>query len=138
MNFFENDLGPFFSVGIRASWTPWDWHVNARERETLALQADVVRAQEEAFDQGLRGRAARLRSEIEAIESQLALDPEIIELRRRIADDKRSQFDSGIATATDYLTERNAEHRAGLAERQRRIQLAQARAALETLLGANR
>ena len=138
MNFFENDIGPFFSVGIRASWTPWDWHVNARERETLALQAEVVSAQEETFDQGLRGRAARLRGEISAIESQLAMDPEIIELRRRIADDMNTKFESGVATATDYLTERNAEHRASLAESQRRIQLAQARAALETLLGANR
>lgn len=138
MNFFENDIGPFFSVGIRASWTPWDWHVNARERETLALQAEVVSAQEETFDQGLRARAARLRSEIAAIESQLAIDPEIIELRRRIADDMSSKFDSGVATATDYLNERNAEQRARLAENQRRVQLAQARAALETLLGANR
>lgn len=133
MNFFENDLGPFFSVGIKATWTPWDWHSTDRDREVVALQAESVDAQEEAFRQALLVRRSRLLQDVAALERQLEGDAELIALRTRITADAASRLGNGTITATEFLVERGNQERAELAERQRRIQLAQARAALELL-----
>lgn len=133
MNFFEDEFGPFFSVGIKATWTPWDWHATDRDREAVALQAEAVDAQEEAFRQALRVRRARLLRDAAALERQLEADAELVALRTRITADAASRLENGTLTPTEFLVERGNQERAELAQRQRRIQLAQVRAALELL-----
>lgn len=137
LNMFENETGPFVSLGIRVGWSLWDWNRSGREREALRLQSEVVTAREDAFLQGIRAAAAGVRRDIERLESHLAGDEEIVRLRERISEESRSKLDNGVITATDYLAERNAEQRARLADEVHRIQLAQARARLVTILGAS-
>jgi outer membrane protein TolC len=136
-NMFESDFGPWFSVGVRIGWPVWDWNGSSREREVLRLQSEAVTAREEAFEQRVRTAAAQVRREIERLEAHLEGDAAIVGLRARVSAEARSRFENGVITATDYLVESNEEHRARLAESVHRIQLAQARARLATILGAS-
>jgi len=135
LDFFQNDFGPFVSLGVRVGWNIWDWSRAKRDREALSLQADAVSAREDAFHQQIRTAAARTRREIERLESTIEGDADVVALRARISNEARSKLDNGVITATDYLVERNAEQRARLDAEAHRIQLAQARATLATILG---
>jgi len=138
LNLFENRIGPFFTLGIRVKWPLWDWDASSRDRQAIRLRSEAVSAQEESFLQANRAAAATVRRDIERLEAHLAGDEEIIGLRQRISDESRSRLDHGAITATDYLVDRNAEQRARLGLEAHRIQLAQARARLATILGASR
>ena len=136
LDVFQNDIGPFVSLGVRVGWSFWDWNSARRDREAIVLQAEAITAQEEAFMQRIRTLAAQVKREIERLEASLVGDLEIVALRARVSAEARSQLDNGVITATDYLVERNAEHRAGLDGQFHRIQLAQARVRLVSILGA--
>jgi len=59
----------------------------------------------------------------------LKTDDRIIELQISITAATASQLDNGILTATDFLTQYNAEIQARLQKNLHRVQLLQARAA---------
>ena len=136
LDFFQNEFGPFVSLGVRISWSFIDWNRSSRDRQVLALQSDGIRAREDAFMQQINATAAKIVREIEQLQDDLTADAEIIALRARISNESRSKLDNGVITATDYLVERNAEYRAQLDEQIHRIQLAASRARLVTILGA--
>ena len=77
----------------------------------------------------------RARHDVERLAEQLRRDDRIIALRRRIAERTAGRLEHGVATAADYLVERNAAHQAELTRSLHRIQLARARAELATILG---
>ncbi len=135
LNLFDNTFTPFFSAGLRLNWTAWDWHTSRRERQALALQQELVAAQEEAFAQGVRVALQQQLQDIRRLEEQLSRDDEIIALRQRVAAQAASQLQNGVITATDYLAERNAAHQAELTRQLHRIQLAQARVRYLTTRG---
>lgn len=137
LNFFETDFKPFYTLGLRMNWKAWDWRASRREREVLALQQEMVDAQEAAFARGLRIAAEQHRADIERLRAVLETDAEIIALRQRVEAQAASRFANGVITATDYLAERNAVHQAELARLLHRIQLAQAQVRYLNILGEN-
>jgi len=135
LNFFKNEFRPYFSLGLRVKWAFWDWRTGMREQEMLALQREVVSAQEATFTQSLNVALTQAVREIARLETLLQSDAEIIALRARIAAEAASRLENGVLTATDYLVERNAEHQARLTEQLHRIQLVQARVQHATIKG---
>lgn len=135
LDFLETDFKPFYSLGLRVQWPFWDWRTSRREREALALQQQMVTAQEETFDQQITVAVQQEIRDIARLEELLQSDQEIIDLRERITAQATSQLENGVMTATDYLIERNAEHQARLTQQLHRIQLAQARVQYATTIG---
>lgn len=135
MDIFETGLSPYYSLGIRVSWSAWDWHTSDREAAMLALQEESVDAQEDAFTQGLRAAAARAWQEVERLRAVIDQDREIERLRRRIAERAANRLDSGVVSATDYLLEQHAEYRATLSRRRHEIELRYAIVRYLTILG---
>ncbi|MDX1531454.1 MAG: TolC family protein, partial [Rhodothermales bacterium] len=138
LDFFENRLTPFYTAGLRVAWQPWDWRTSAREREMLGLRRAMIEARADAFTLDVAAAAEQQRREVERLEALLASDDALLERRRRITAEAAVRFENGALTATDFLLERNAEHRARLARDLHRVQLAQARARYQTLLGDDR
>jgi outer membrane protein TolC len=62
-------------------------------------------------------------TKIKQIESALAADEEIYSLRKRITQQTEKRLEQGMITMTDYLTDYNAEIKAGLQLETRKIQL---------------
>lgn len=138
LDFFENRLTPFYTAGLRVAWQPWDWRTSEREREMLLLRRAMVEARADAFARDVAAAAEQQRREVARLEALLASDAALLERRRRITAEAAVRFENGALTATDFLLERNAEHRARLARDLHRVQLAQARARYLTLLGDDR
>jgi outer membrane protein TolC len=135
LDFFETDFKPFYTIGLRMNWNAWDWHTSRREQEVLALQKDMVDAQEATFAQQLSLATQQHLADIERLQALLQTDEEIIALRQRVVDQAASQLANGVITATDYLTERNAAHQAELTRALHRLQLAQAQVNYLTTIG---
>ena len=53
MNFIADEFDTYWSAGVQLQWTPWAWGTADRERAALALQQQIVDADEAAFRDGL-------------------------------------------------------------------------------------
>ncbi len=127
LNMFSNEYNDFYIVGLQINWTPWNWNRTHNERQRIELQQKIVQNQKETFEQNIRILLKKDLAEINKYESLILRDDEIIALRENITNTFAAQFDKGIITATDYLTELNAETQARLNKQLHIIQLAQAK-----------
>jgi hypothetical protein len=71
----------------------------------------------------LEGKSA----EIASLESLIATDNQLIELRRRITLVAESQLSNGIITVSEYLNELNAERQALISNELHKVNLAMAK-----------
>ena len=107
-----------------------------REREALALQQQIVAADEAAFAQEPRPRRSRHDAATSiACERRLPLDDRIIALREEIERTTQVRFREGVVTAAEYLDRSTELLEARFARAGHRVELAQASARLLTTLG---
>jgi outer membrane protein TolC len=134
-DFLEQDPTPYAVVGVRVRWKPWDWGQARREGEIRALEQAVSVARERAFRESLSATLQEGARRMEALQQALASDERIVELREVRRRQAEAQLRQGVLTPTDYLTERNAEHRARLVWEQHRLELARQSVEFHTNLG---
>ncbi len=135
LNFFETDFKPFYSAGLRFTWSPWNWSKARREHSVLALEAKLIDAEEQSFSRQIRIAVQQDLSDIHKYQELLERDTEAVALRNRIAEQAASQLENGVVTATDYLIERNAASRASLTRTVHEIELARAKVSYLTTIG---
>jgi outer membrane protein TolC len=135
LNFFDDKISPYFIGGVQFSWKFWDWKQTEREREILSVQSQMVENQQKGFVQMLRHQEGKFMEDIAKLKQQIGTDEEIAELQAEILKQLSSQLENGVATATDYLLQSDAELQARLAMEAHRVQLAQVEAAWRTHFG---
>jgi len=128
LNMFSNEYNDFYIVGLQINWTPWNWNRTRNDRQSIELQQNIVQNQKETLEQNIRILLKKDLAEINKYEALILKDDEVIALREKITNTFAAQLDKGIITATDYLTELNAETQARLNKQLHIIQLAQAKA----------
>ncbi len=136
MNFFRDEFDFFFSAGLSLNWKLWDWKQVRRKRQAARREEEIIQTQEERFMRRIRIEAGAVKREIERLALQLERDREIINRRRRISELASSRLENGVITATEYLTERNAEEQAVLQEKSRRLQWVFAQLRLKQIMGS--
>ncbi|MDY7092074.1 MAG: TolC family protein [Acidobacteriota bacterium] len=136
-DFFEDEPTPFFVVGLRMRWQPVDWGVSEREQQMRRLEQEISGARLATFLQGLSARLQQSARRIEALRELLESDRRIVEQREITTAQADAQLRGGVITSTQYLLERNAEHRARLNQEQHRLRLARAGVDFLTTLGAS-
>lgn len=134
-DFFDDRVHPYAQVGVRAQWQPVDWGATARRAEATRLQADVITADEAAFTAGLRREVLDAVYSIERLESVLAGDAHAVLLRNRIERASLRRLDEGVLLAAEYAEMRNDVFEARRQLRLHRLELAEARVRLLTILG---
>lgn len=134
---FETAMSPFYSAGLRVSWSVWTWNTAERDGQVLALQEEAVAAQEAAFLQSVRAAAAEAWGDVERLRKIAARDQQIVALRQRIAVRAAVRLEEGVITATDYVLEQHAARRAELDRARHRIELENAKVRYATILGLN-
>ncbi len=137
LNLFETSITPFYNLGIRMQWKPWDWRITHRERQILEVQERVIAAQEEAFTTTTSLILERQLRQIELLEEQIGQDDEIVNLRASITREAGTRLAQGVLTASQYVTEVNAESQARLTRQLHQLQLTQAKLNHLTTLGQN-
>jgi len=135
LNFFDDEISPYVVAGVQFSWKFWDWKQAGRERQQLAVQAQLIENQKKTFGQTLENLDGKFREEVLKIKNQIAADEEIAKLQGEILTQLSSQLEHGVITATDYLLQSNAELQARLTMETHRVQLAQVVAAWRTWRG---
>jgi outer membrane protein TolC len=127
LNFFKDEFREFYIVGAGLQWKIWDWSATRRQKQVMAVQQDIIRTRQEAFDKNLNIRLKELMSNILKYEEAVNRDLKIVQLREEITYTAVSRLENGVITSTDYITELNAEMQARIQLDMHRIQLEQAR-----------
>lgn len=135
LNFFDDKISPYFIGGVQFSWKFWDWKQADRERQQLAVQSQLIENQKQTFTQNLGHQDGKFREDIAKLQNQIKRDEEVAKLQAEILKQLSSQLENGVATATDYLLQSDAELQSRLAMEAHRVQLVQVEAAWRTWLG---
>jgi outer membrane protein TolC len=135
LNFISDQFETYALGGLQLQWKAWTWGSAGRERDALARQRSIVDAEESAFTESLR-RAIQLDlATIDRLQTTLASDDRIIELREAIQRASRLRLTEGVITASDYIDRETERLTAQFDRARHRVELAQARAQLLTTLG---
>jgi outer membrane protein TolC len=135
LNMFKEEADLFYIVGAKVSWNFWNWHQTKREMQILDINSEILENQKKTYDLNTRASMQQYLSDISKTGELLKTDEEIISLRKEITMAASSQMDNGIITATEYLTEYNAEVQTRLSKSLHEIQLLQAKAAYQATIG---
>ncbi len=127
LNMLSNDFDPFYIVGIKLNWTPWDGNLVHKQKKNLDLQSNLMANQKAAYDINVRTQAQQRRADIRKQEALLKQDMEIVELRKTITKESASQLDNGTITTSDYIADLNAETQARISTETTRVQLVKAK-----------
>ena len=137
LNMLSNNFDPFYIVGIRLNWTPWDGNLIHQQKKNLDIQSKILANQKAAFDTNIRTQAQQKRYDIQKQETLLKQDEEIAKLRQTITKESAAQLDNGAITTSDYIADLNAETQARIGVEITKIQLIKAQLDYLLILGNN-
>jgi outer membrane protein TolC len=135
LNPLNDKFDSYWLAGVQLQWTPWSWGTTSRDREVLALQRQIVSAEEQNFTDNLRRGVALDLASIDRLANALAADDEIVALRERIAAETRARFGEGVVTSAEYVDRETDVLSARISRATHRVELAQARVRFLTTLG---
>lgn len=135
LDFIDDKWSAYWLGGIQLQWAPFTWGDAVRERETLALERDIVSADEAAFAAGLTRAAAAELADIDRLEAMLAADAQAVALREAVEREALIRWQERVIPLQEYLDRSGERLDAELALAARRVELGAARARLLTTLG---
>lgn len=123
LNVFDSNLAPYAIGGFNFRWRISDWGRSDHQRQQLQLRAAQIQNERATFLFNLNAGNEAYLADVDRLERQVEQDRRIAELQAEILDQLAAQLDNGVITATDYLTQANAELRARQALRVDRARL---------------
>ena len=135
LNILNTTIEPYWIGGVQLQWTPFDWGHTSRDRESLALEREVVDAEAQAFADALRRQTLTDLATIDRLERTLAADDEIVTLREQIVRETAARFRESTITSAEYVDRQTDLLSARITRGLHRVELAQARASYLTTLG---
>lgn len=105
LNMLDNSFQPFYTVGVRLNWHVFDWNSNKKQRESIAINKEIVNTETETFKLNTNIALNQQQKEIDKIEGFIVSDFEIINLRKDVLKSADSQFKNGVITSSAYITE---------------------------------
>jgi len=108
-NFINSDFHTFYTVGVGLKWNLLNYGDSKRQKKIFEIQKDVVEIRRENFEDQLNIQLQTEKTDIEKYDTFMRQDEKILDLRKNIAASSLSRLNNGTATATDYLTDMNAE-----------------------------
>jgi outer membrane protein TolC len=124
MNFFEVDPSTYYLLGVRLNWPIYDWGNVSRKNQIYSLQQDMISTREANFNRNMNMTLTRLYAELNKLEEVIKKDNEIIALQEKIVKTVFAEFQNGVITSTEYLTELNMLTEAEIKRSLHKIQVA--------------
>jgi len=134
LNILSNTFDPYYLVGVRLLWTPWNWGNTQKLKRVQQVQAKITGNRQAEFDENVRMQAWSARYEISKQTKFLAQDVQMVALREEITRQSASQMTNGAITTSDYLADLNAEMTARINHEIHRIRLAKSHIDYQLLL----
>jgi len=122
-NFLRDEFAPYYVVGAGLKWNIFDWNRTRNEKEILTVQRNILEDRRKDLSDNLKRVLDARKAEIDVLRSLLETDRDLIAMRKRITATAESQYQNGTITATEYLSEMNAENQAVLDHEIHRINL---------------
>jgi outer membrane protein TolC len=135
LNPLASRFDDYWLAGVQLEWNPLSWGTTTRERQVLALQQQIVDAEQSAFAEAIERETVRDLADIDRLQSALAEDTRIVELREAVMREARVRYREGVITSAEYVDRQTDVLSARLALTSHRIELAEARARFLTTLG---
>ncbi len=134
-NFLNDDFRPYGLIGAGLNWNLSAYYTSGKEKTNLRLNEKIIDAQRMIFDLNLQTTLIQEQEEISRLEKIVQSDKKITAARTEIRKTASSQLDNGTITASDYITELNAESQAQLNMKLHELQLMMAKINYNTTLG---
>jgi outer membrane protein TolC len=135
LNFILDEFDSYWLAGLQVQWTPWTWGTADRERQALAVQQQIVAADEAAFVRGVERAVQTDLADLDRLDGTLDMDERIVSLRESVDRETRLRFDERVATVAEYLDRSNELLEARLSRARHRVERAQAQARFLTSVG---
>lgn len=134
-----NPLGDRFNTywlgGIQLQWTPLTWGATSDDREVLAVQRQIVSAEEQSFTEALRRSVNADLAAIDRLSATLTMDDEIVALREGIVAETRHRYAEQVVTVAEFIDRETDLLTARAARASHRVELAQSQARFLTTMG---
>ena len=101
----DNSFQPFYTVGVKLNWNVFDWNANKKQRESIAINKDIIDNEVEIFNLNTNTELKQQQIEIDKISAFIGTDAEIISLRKEVLRSAESQLKNGVITTSAYITE---------------------------------
>ena len=134
-NFFETEWISFYMVGGRLEWRFWDWNSSRNKKQLLNINQDIVKTEQANFEKEINHRLTQVMAKVSLLESSISTDRELIEIQTKIAEEARRQFEKGVISSRDYVSELNKLTQAELKLRMHLIQLSKLKVDHQTISG---
>jgi outer membrane protein TolC len=113
-NFFKDAFEPYYILGAGVKWNIFDWNKAKNEKEVLTMQQQILDNRKADLTDNLKRMLQAKKAEIENLSSLVESDSSLIAVRKRITASSESQYNNSTITATEYLSELNAEQQAAI------------------------
>lgn len=135
LNMLDNSFQAFYTVGIKLNWSVFDWSSNKKQRQSVAINKDIIDSEVETFALKTNIALNQQIKEMDKIERFIASDLEIIKLRKEILKSADSQLKNGVITSSAYITELTNLYEAENTLLKHKIQLQLAKANYKVIKG---
>jgi outer membrane protein TolC len=105
LNLLDNSFQTFYVVGIKLNWNVFDWNSNKKQRQSLAINKDIVDTETETFKLTTNIELNKQEKEINKMKAFIVSDLNIINLRKEVLETADSQLKNGVITSSTYIME---------------------------------
>lgn len=107
----------YYITGIRAAWNIGSFYTHKSKNRVLELKSKEISANMESFLFNSSLNTTRVSGEIDKLEKSIALDNQIVELRKSLVETTQVRLENGTANINDLLRELT-EHSSSTIERE--------------------
>src|SRR5664280_107345 len=126
-NFFKDAFEPYYIIGAGIKWNIFDWNKGKNEKDVITKQQQMLDNRKADLTDNLKRLLKAKKAEIENLNSLVESDSSLIAVRKRITASSESQYNNSTITATEYLSELNAEQQAVINYEIHKIKLSMAK-----------
>jgi outer membrane protein TolC len=128
-------MEPYVKVGARLEWNLNVWGTTKREKQILSLHQKMVQSERENFIKTVNQGSLSLLARIDEVEAMIKMDQQLLDLQIEILEEAKRQFDLGVMSSTDYISELNQQTQAELQLGSHKIERQKLMVELLTLTG---
>jgi len=112
LNIIENKFGPWFVTGLRLNWNLGSLYALKNNRQILHNNRQHVDVDKEVFVYNTTLTLSQQNGEIQKFSDLITQDKLVIDLRESVKKSSQAQFENGVITIHEYISQLNSENTA--------------------------
>lgn len=109
LNMLRNEFQSYYLLGIRLNWDISSFYTKNINQKSEQLQKELINQQKIELERQISMQHTKMSEEVKRFETLIQQDRGMITLRERISKTAASELDMGTITATQFVSEKNAE-----------------------------